>query len=471
MVPFQSRLPSSTSFPFATSLALPTPYFPCHSEVHTGSKLSGNKSHHGGLKTTPEKGPRDAETRKISVHDFLENLHLEIEEFLTHPRLPVWTPPETVDTDTRQFYHDLAIPKINDKPSLLLHNLSSRANPNVGTLFQSGADHRILCNTSGAGKTALLFDGLCRHWGFYFVATQDVNKIGAKDLELAIKVMSESSGWTQDAFRNHTQKDIKIASAINEAIASKWICKVLLTRWTIFRAFVEVAKRLNAGELPQNIKYDWLIFQMLPVVLVDDQHPFVAFMNSCLIGMSAEDLRGQLSNFSPRGVLGSAFNSGDNFFYVFDEAQVAGETYMGAFADEHGQIPRPVLRPIIGVSTLSESIRFIVSGTGFSLSLFQTVLSSGVGKAHPPWTVVHKTGEFRSQDLQGLYTSKYLPPTFLSSPSGTSLVTRMFECISKTNRELEAVVSACKRSQLPQVAQLRAEVARAHMRSHNDVVS
>ncbi|KAH9038699.1 hypothetical protein EDB85DRAFT_1860381, partial [Lactarius pseudohatsudake] len=346
------------------------------------------------------------------VHDFLKNLHLEIEEFLTHPHLPVWTPPETVDTDTCQFYHDLAIPKINDKPNLLLHNLSSRANPNVGTLFQSRADHRILCNTSGAGKTALLFDGLCCHWGFYFIATQDVNKIGAKDLELTIKVISESSGWTWDAFENHTQKDIKIVSVVNEAIAFKWICKVLLTQWTISHAFVEVAKKLNVGKLPQNIKYDWLIFQMLPVVLIEDQHPFAAFMNSCLIGI---------------GVLGSAFNSSDNFFYVFDEAQVAGETYMGAFADKHGQIPWPVLCPIIGVSTLSESIQFIVWGTGFSLSLFQTVLSSGVGKAHPPWTVVHKMGEFRSQDLQGLYMSKYLPPTFLSSPSGTSLVRRMFE--------------------------------------------
>ncbi|KAH9033930.1 hypothetical protein EDB85DRAFT_1949654 [Lactarius pseudohatsudake] len=45
------------------------------------------------------------------------------------------------------------------------------------------------------------------------------------------------------------------------------------------------------------------------------------------------------------------------------------------------------------------------------------------------------------------------------------------DAISKINRELEAVASACKLSQLPQAAQLRAEVGRAHMRSHNDVVS
>ncbi|KAH9007943.1 hypothetical protein EDB83DRAFT_2323521 [Lactarius deliciosus] len=167
-----------------------------HLIVKPQTEISESKSHYGGLKTMLEKGPHGAETRKISIYNFLENLHLKIEEFLTHPGLSVWTPPEAVNTDTCQFYHDLAIPKINDRPSFLLHNLSSRANPNVDTLFQNGADHCILCNTSGAGKMALLFDGLCCHWGFYFVATQEVNKIGTKDLELAIKVMSESSGWT-----------------------------------------------------------------------------------------------------------------------------------------------------------------------------------------------------------------------------------------------------------------------------------
>ncbi|KAF8240213.1 hypothetical protein L208DRAFT_1384647, partial [Tricholoma matsutake] len=92
---------------------------------------------------------------------------------------------------------------------------------------------------------------------------------------------------------------------------------------------------------------------------------------------------------------GLVFNSEcDKFFYVLDEAQIAGETHMGAFADVNGEIRRPVLRPIIGAwnSTSSESIRFIVSGTGFSFSLFQTGLTSGVGKAtgSASWKEVHQ---------------------------------------------------------------------------------
>jgi hypothetical protein len=249
-------------------------------------------------------------------------------------------------------------------------------------------------------------------------------------LEQALKTMARSLEWTPDAFENPMKIKNKISA--NETIAFKCVNKVLLTRWIIFRTFVEVAKEQNAGKLPPDIKRDWLLFQILPVFLIGDKHPFLAFMNSCLVGMSPEDLENQVSNFSPKDILGSAFNSEcDKFFYVLDEAQVAGETHMGAFADADGLIPRPVLRPIIGAwnTASSESIRFIVSGTGFSLSLFQTVLTSGVSKATGStlWQEVHQTGDFINRGVQESYVSRYLPPTFLSSPSGTALVSRMFE--------------------------------------------
>lgn len=85
-----------------------------------------------------------------------------------------------------------------------------------------------------------------------------------------------------------------------------------------------------------------------------------------------------LSKFSPRSVLGSAFNSKrDIFSYVLDEAQVAGATYVGAFADATGKVCLLVLCLIIGVWTriFLEFIWFIVSGTGFPLNLFKTVLT------------------------------------------------------------------------------------------------
>ncbi|KAM6492769.1 hypothetical protein JOM56_012493 [Amanita muscaria] len=386
--------------------------------------------------TTP-KGPKLGTWDTVSIDKFLGTLRPKIKEFLSHPRHHIWMPPETVDANTRQFYHNLAIPSINDKPNLLLHKLGEETNPNKDILFQYGTHHRILCNTSGAGKTALVFNGLCSHWGFYFAAAQDTNMIGAQDLELAIEMMSESPQWIRDAFKNSSSDAIQKANNVNETIAFQFVYKVLLTRWTLFRAFVDVAKELNAGNLPDNIKRDWLLFQILPVVLIGDLHPFLAFMNYCLVGMSVTELRNSLAHFSPGDILGPAFDSqSDHFFYMLDEAQVAGTRYMGAFADTNGADPRPVLRPIIRAWKMVpfQSVRFVVSGTGFSLSLFKTVLTSGVGKYKGSWSVVRQTGDFINRDPQKTYITRYLPPSFLSSPSGTVLVSRMYEWLRGRHR-------------------------------------
>ena len=281
------------------------------------------------------------------------------------------------------------------------------------------------------GKTVLVFNGLCHHWGFYFTAAQDTNEIGADDLERSIATMSHTSRWTHDAFENPLLSMVQKASNANEDIAFKWVYKVLLTRWIIFCTFIEVARKQNGGNLPLGIKHDWLLFQILPIVLIDDRHPFLSFLNSCLVGMAMEDLIKMLNEHSLGRVLGPAFNSeSDVFFYILDEAQVTDERYMGAFTNANAEIRRPVLHPIIRVwheVTSIPSVRFIVSGTGFLLSLFKMVLMLGVSKARSAWEVVHKTGDFVDRSLQESYISRYLPPVFLSSPSGSALISRMYE--------------------------------------------
>ena len=197
----------------------------------------------------------------------------------------------------------------------------------------------------------------------------------------------------------------------------------------VFRTFIEVAKKQNGDLLPNNIKHDWLIFQLLPLVKIDGKDPFLAFINSCLVEVSLQILEKFLDATGPAVVLGSALEHRDSFFYVLDEAQVAGAKYMGAFADATATAPRPVLHPIVRAwSRISaENIQFIVSGTGFSLDIFQTVLASGIGKVPEKWDVFHGTGDFTNPDTQSSYISRYLPPSFLLSESGTVLVSRMYE--------------------------------------------
>jgi hypothetical protein len=104
----------------------------------------------------------------------------------------------------------------------------------------------------------------------------------------------------------------------------------------------------------------------------------------CLVGVTVDVLESLNTLLTPKDILGDAFDPPLNhFFYVLDEAQVAGKKYMGAFADADGKDSRPVLRPLIldlVRSELSSVIRTIVSGTGFSLDLFEKVVTSGVAR-------------------------------------------------------------------------------------------
>jgi hypothetical protein len=288
----------------------------------------------------------------------------------------------------------------------------------------------ILCNTSGAGKTALLFQGLCKNWGFYFVAARDTQGIGSPDLESMMRRMESSTGWMHNIFGGRSATETELANKVNGVIAGNRVLKVMLARWLIFRTFVEVTRSENSGSLPEKTRHDWLLFQILPIVGVGGVDPFLALINSCLVGVNTDVLLDMLSELTPESVLGTSFRSPRGaFFYVLDEAQVAGDTYMGAFCDSDGLKERPVLRPIIRTWATEDprGVKFIVSGTGFSLSIFKTVLTSGVGKDSSGWDVVHDTGDFTEWRTQESYISQYLPVSFLSSPSGTALLTRMQE--------------------------------------------
>jgi hypothetical protein len=179
--------------------------------------------------------------------------------------------------------------------------------------------------------------------------------------------------------------------------------------------------------LPPNIQHDWLIFQILPPVDGEGVDSFLALITNCLIGVDDDLLAKLQAPYTPMKVLGSAFNSlRSSFFYVIDEAQVAGRRYTSAFSCVEGKNPRPVLRPIIRRLVRGPTVKLIVSGTGFSLDLFITVLTSGVGKK-AEWTVVHGTGDFTNRGTQLEYVSRYLPPSFLTSQSGDHLKTRLYD--------------------------------------------
>ena len=115
-------------------------------------------------------------------------------------------------------------------------------------------------------------------------------------------------------------------------------------------------------------------------------------------------------------------------YIVINEAQTAGGEYMGAFLGGEGDVPHPVLRPLVWFLDDEKlgNIRAIVSGTGFSLPLFQKLFASCVGKGNKDtWEVVHATSDFSNQKHPLLYAHRYLPSTFLQTKSGGHLNDRI----------------------------------------------
>ena len=218
---------------------------------------------------------------------------------------------------------------------------------------------------------------------------------------------------------------VKVANSQNESIAMRILSKVVLACWVVLHTFIGVVKEDNQGTLPSSFLHDWLLFQLHPTntdeffTIVD---PFGQVFHE-LSGVSHGTLSALIVYYSnciteiirPR-----------SFFVVIDEAQVAGEEYMGVFSSSDGKTKRPVLRPLTQYfHTYHPAIPLIVLGTGFSLPVFVDIMGSNVGKVTIPPLVVHSTSDFFDQDVQLSYVCRYLPPTFLASDSGKHLKTRI----------------------------------------------
>lgn len=355
-------------------------------------------------------------TVQRQIEDFLDKLRPRIKTFLEAPNLPSWAPPTTVNGEVHEFYQELKVPAVNGKPRLLLHNLGSN-NETADTIF--GMSKVVLCNTSGSGKTRALLDGLSTRWGFYLTADPGVDDIGSKDLMEIITGMPNKLEWVNDVFNGASDpKDIQARSRTNERLAMLEISRLLVARWSIFKAFLEVAEQ-DDGSLPPDIKKSWLLFQITP----STQNVFRDFIQKCLAGVDTLD---QASAFPPTIWPLLGYEPDAPFYYVLDEVQIVEKAHMGCFSDSKGREPRPFLRPLIQQLTKGNDHNVIVSGTGFRLEHIQTVLTSSVAK-DPTWPAHYWIDDFSNPERQKAYIRRYLPEKILSSNAGRELLQRVWE--------------------------------------------
>ncbi|KAL5521780.1 hypothetical protein ACEPAF_2528 [Sanghuangporus sanghuang] len=361
-----------------------------------------------------------------SVKKFLSGYDAKLRQYLAGPPWKdFWEAPESVGNSVAEFIRNLKIPSKSGNPVLLLHNLGETVVDStvVNGLFSKTS--KYLVNTSGSGKTRLLFEGLTRHWGFYFTTVVDAlnHNLGSEDIQQAIdEYIPLSRGFipkpgTLAAEHQH------IAYKSNHLIAERRVIQVLTARIIFFEHFLKMAREMSPDGSVNKFKKHWLFLQLCSANLLERD----VFMDLTEELTDASDevlLKGRLVAHAKLTKLQEEFSLDKNFFFVLDEAQVALDRLEESFCSERKEtVKRPVLRPIIKSWQLATEFPIIVSGTGLSIDVVNEVVTSAVMKVNA-FTRATRTGAFDDENRQREYILRYMPPGLAGTESGKAFLRR-----------------------------------------------
>ncbi|KAJ6605060.1 hypothetical protein B0H10DRAFT_607555 [Mycena sp. CBHHK59/15] len=377
----------------------------------------------------------------VRLNEYLEKIKPGLVRFVNDP-VTLWTPKTGhADSDTVGHLTDLKIPARDNKPSLLLHNLgffndSKLLKDRVDDVFQKGRE-TFLVNTSGTGKTRLAFEGLYRHWGFYFTAARDTSGLGAKDI--GSYLTTYLPGHRPDEFQfsipRSNSPETLAGLAKNIQIVKLGYAHVLLGRLLIFLMYSEL---IHESGVSEDHKRVWLMLQLTPQLPGDENWNRDIFCDTKALYVvhCKEDYvydRIALLFSKLRKLWGSEFH----LFYVIDEAQVISSAYPDAF--RHEEKPYPLLREVIrGWKTYSQphEYSFVSMGTDIPKEGFET--ASNADSMH--WT--SDTGAFDDEAVQRRHVLQYVPPSYAASPAGEFFVKRIWRWCRGRHRVTDALLKA-----------------------------
>lgn len=404
----------------------------------------------------------------LVVRDDLENFIGDLRPFMARivageTSLPFWIPNGMVMSEEFAAHMEaIQIPSLNGKPSVLLHGLGSFKReaalaarlknifmPNhhtcVGIRLPSPfirlTGLSFLVNTSGSGKTRLLLEGLCDHWGFYFTSLVDSSLLGSSDVQNSIRFYIPESPDFRATLPPVDSPDHKIALQTNRDHASRIFSRLFLARLFILDLFVQIMKELRfsePGEFRAAVyRKRWLLLQLQPSLLhpqiwdifdelVDKLSPASeSYVNGTTKTLLIR-IRKRLTEM-PDSRQHRPSDTQTPMFCVLDEAQYAATQHFNAFKSDTGNAPRPILREIVKAwerQSSGHGIFMVVAGTGISKDIVDQAMASAIMK-ESKYRWCSDTGAFDDLDEQRRYVEKYLPPSLLSSNSGMRLIRRI----------------------------------------------
>ncbi|KIK65247.1 hypothetical protein GYMLUDRAFT_39611 [Collybiopsis luxurians FD-317 M1] len=347
---------------------------------------------------------------------------------------PVWTPTESsANVETKDFIRNLQIPlgHIEEVPLVILHRLGhfqhdSILRKRLDHIF-SPLNHTFLVNASGTGKTRLLFEGLCLHWGFYLPFTTDSSFLGAGDFARIADQVKNEVNWTSYL---PPKSHASYASTLQNNLhaVDRVVSEALLARLLVFKIYLEACAKEG---FCHDHRQRWLESQIFPENLTASLDPFVFIK----VKISAAWLDDSVVNEAITRTLEAiqdtwAIPTGEFLYIALDEANVASRKHEHAFEDEAGRYP--VLKEVIRALRRRLGhlpIRFVVAGTVIPAEHFQSAIGEW-----DDWHWCSDTGSFDSPDSQRRYISQFLPPDFESSAKGQVLLDRMWQWLRGRHR-------------------------------------
>ncbi|KAG8826601.1 hypothetical protein FRC18_010018 [Serendipita sp. 400] len=337
------------------------------------------------------------------------------------PTLPLWKS-QKLESPLKEHVAQLDIP-ITRKglPSLLLHHLGEA---DIDQSLQSPFSrifnpfsHKLLIDTSGAGKTRILLEGLSRYWGFYFVTECDNDRIGSPDLLNAMNDLDHARDYELAKQQRQDESIGTYALDHMSRTVERRLLQLLLARFILLNCFLQLVpengKRNNYSRL-------WMFLQVQPTIYQDDTMRSDIFEEITLRLRSVDipDLRGWIQDLyiEIRPRIGTIYNPGTEredvqpIFCILDQIQGTVHRRLGEFISGDGKTERPILRPMLRVwsSVLDlAKMQVIISGRGIQVSAIMRALSSSALKPSE-FSETLTVGAFGEQFIQSKYIQSYL---------------------------------------------------------------
>ena len=256
-----------------------------------------------------------------------------------------------------------------------------------------------LFNVSGSGKTRLVLDGLCCHWGFYIsYRTERGTASGSDDFMVATQMLQSMSSWSADPPAN--------------MIAARRVFAMLLC--ARFAILAQLVKQFPVNTNITDARRRWVLAQVLPLRLEGETEDLFATVLWALRRASTDDMLKIATDFwvDMMTTRKDLFPERTPLFVVIDEAQVAATELKCFPSSTSGNGQRPILREMVQFfQTIYLFNKIILSGTGLSMEMVKEATGAHSAKAAPirVQEVFSNVGCFAGGDPpQEAYIRRYL---------------------------------------------------------------